>query len=285
MCPPHSPVTLATDDSFRMTTPTCDPAAGAEVGLLLVGHGSREPVGVDEFLTLARLTAARAEGWAVEPCFLEFARPTIVEGFERLAGRGARRIVVAPVMLFAAGHIRRDIPAAVAAVAAGYPDLPVNQAQHLGCHQAICQLSRARSEQAAFGKAKVAAEDTALVVVGRGSHDADATREMLDFVRLRQRLSSQAQVRTAFLAMADPPLAQVLDEVARTGARRIVVQPHLLFGGVLLERMRAIVERFAHEHPRTEWLVADHLGPADRVVDALLERAAAVLPMAARPCS
>ena len=87
-------------------------------GVLLVGHGSREPEGVTEFLDTARLVAQRAGQAVVEPCFLEFARPTIDEGYCRLIERGARRVVVVPALLFAAGHGRRDIPAAVAAVAA-----------------------------------------------------------------------------------------------------------------------------------------------------------------------
>ncbi len=88
-------------------------AAAAEVGLLLVGHGTREPAGVNEFLTVAKLVAERFPQGPVESSFLELATPTIGEGVARLAQQGVRRVVVAPVILFAAGHIRRDIPAAV----------------------------------------------------------------------------------------------------------------------------------------------------------------------------
>src|SRR6476646_7331453 len=91
-----------------------------DCGLLVVGHGSREAVGVEEFLATARLVAEAAHPAPVEACFLEFARPTIAEGFRALAARGVRRIVVAPALLFSAGHDLRDIPAAVASVAAEF---------------------------------------------------------------------------------------------------------------------------------------------------------------------
>jgi sirohydrochlorin ferrochelatase len=54
----------------------------------------------------------------------------------------------------------------------------------------------------------------------------------------------------------------------------VVVQPHLLFGGVLLERIRNVVERQAQCHPRIEWLLTDHLGPSPLVARAIAARAA-----------
>jgi sirohydrochlorin ferrochelatase len=255
----------------------------ADTGLLLVGHGSREPEGVAEFLATARLIAARGGAWAVEPCFLEFARPTIAESVSRLARRGARRIVVAPVILLAAGHIRRDIPRAVAAAAAPFPDIAFEQAEHLGCHEAIVTLSAQRYDEALAGRSRVAVEESALVVVGRGSRDAQARDEMLRFVGERGRLATAGQVRTAFLAMADPPLAPVLEEMARSGAKRIVVQPHLLFSGELLARIRAIVEQCASRHAHAQWLVTNHLGPSELLAKAVVERAAAALAPRAAP--
>ncbi len=248
-----------------------------KAGLLLVGHGSRERLGLDEFLMTAQLIAQATTWGAVEPCFLEFARPTIAEGVENVARRGARPVVVAPAMLFAAGHVRRDVPAAVAQAAAGYPGLPVVAAEHLGCHEAIVALSKLRFDECLTGKPHVPAEDTVLVLVGRGSDDVDAIDELFRFARLRHAQGSAAQVRVGFVAMAAPPLERVLDEVARLRPRRIVVEPHLLFGGVLTDRIGAIVAQRAREHGQSQWLVTGHLGPAELLVRAIDQRAAAAL--------
>ncbi len=262
-----------------------------ETGVLLVGHGSREQVGRDEFLATARLVTQLDDRMAVEACFLEFSGPTIGQGFKALvervpverppAERRVRRVVVVPVLLFSAGHAQRDIPAAVRAAASEHPEIVVVQADHLGCHAELLALSKLRYDEALARAAPAPAEDTALVMVGRGSPDADATAEMLRFAQLRWQQTPVAQMATGFVAMAEPKLEDVLDQAAEWGARRVVVQPHLLFGGVLLDRIRDVVARQAERHPRIEWLLSEHLGPAPHVARAIIARAAVALGSAA----
>lgn len=256
-----------------MTTRSNDPAGPADRGLLLVGHGSREPVGVNEFLVVARLVAQAAARQPVEPSFLEFSQPTIAEGFAALVERGVGHVVVAPVLLFSAGHDQRDIPAAVAAAAAAHPGVTVEQTAHLGCHEALLELSKVRYDEALAGRSLVPAAETTLVMVGRGSLDASATAEMWRFAALCQQAAPMGQTLVGFVAMADPSLEEVLLAAARGGARRVVVEPHLLFGGVLMERIVDTVARFAGEHPHIEWVTTRHLGPSELVVRAILDRA------------
>jgi sirohydrochlorin ferrochelatase len=248
-----------------------------EVGLLLVGHGSREPIGAAEFLAVADRVRELAAGLAVEPCFLEFAPPAIADAFRALVSGGARRIVVVPLLLFAAGHAKRDIPAAVAAVAREFPQVTVEWSAHLGCHEAILALSRLRFDEAVAQTPSADLGDTALVMVGRGSHDPLAADEMREFVKRRAQMTPVSRVWTAFVAMAEPRLTTVLDEAAACGPARVVVQPHLLFGGVLVERIAQTVASYAAMHPRVCWVTAQHLGPADLVAAAVLERAAEAL--------
>jgi sirohydrochlorin ferrochelatase len=253
-----------------------------EIGVLLVGHGSREQVGRDEFLATVRLVTQLADRMAVEACFLEFSGPTIGEGFKALAerppaGRRVRSVVVVPVLLFSAGHAQRDIPAAVRAAAAEYPEIVVVQADHLGCHTELLALSELRYDEALARAAPAPAEDTALVMVGRGSPDAEATAEMLRFAQLRRQQTPVAQMATGFVALAEPSLEDVLDQAAEWGARRVVVQPHLLFGGVLLDRIQDVVTRQTERHPCIEWLLSEHLGPAPHVARAIIARATTVL--------
>lgn len=84
--------------------------------VLLVGHGTRDPEGVAGFLELAALVAERRPEWQVEPAFLEFAAPSIADGVAKLLAEGTPELlVVAPLLLFAAGHAKEDIPREVAA--------------------------------------------------------------------------------------------------------------------------------------------------------------------------
>ena len=86
----------------------------SETAVLLCGHGSRDPEAVGEFEEAA--AALRSQLGHLEPGrdfatgYLEFARPTIGESLAALASRGARSILAIPGMLFAASHVKNDLP-------------------------------------------------------------------------------------------------------------------------------------------------------------------------------
>jgi sirohydrochlorin cobaltochelatase len=242
------------------------------LGLLLVGHGTRDEAGALQFLELAERLKGYFAAVAVEAAFLELAKPGIDAGVERLLGRGAKEIVTAPVILFAAGHVKRDIPGQVAAAVAARGRDGVRQVQvgHLGCHEAVVELSRLRMEEAERGGASgwgVPREDTGneemagrihltcLLLVARGSKDEEAAAEMHEFARLRQAAEPELKVEVAFLAMAQPSLEQQVAKLAASGFRRVVVQPHFLFEGELVERIRGQIAKTAAETPQIEWIV------------------------------
>jgi sirohydrochlorin ferrochelatase len=270
-----------TNDSAHVSKPA-NRSLPAGCGVLLVGHGSREPNGTEEFLQTAALVQRVCGPTPVEPCFLEFAAPTIEAGFRNLMQRGVRQVVVVPALLFAAGHAKRDIPHEVARVAAEYPQVQVRQTSHLGTHEKLLELSRQRFLEALGGDAGegVASRGSSrLVLVGRGSHDDQATAEMHEYARmLAGRLTSQddrtPDVAVGFVAMAQPGLEEVLSQAAASQAHTIVVQPHLLFRGVLTDRIAATVRTFATRFPRQNWIATGPLGPVPLLAEALADRAA-----------
>jgi len=239
-------------------------------GLLIVGHGTQDPEGVQAFAQVLAEVRQRLPV-PVEGCFLEFARPTIGEGVRRMVDRGTRRIVAMPLLLFAAGHVRRDIPAALRAAASGFGAIEIIQAPHLGCCWPMVELSRQRCEQALAGLPSVRPEDMAVLLVGRGSREPSALAEMQQFAALRGVVPGP-RGGWCFLAMAKPSLAEGLQRMAATPAQRIVVQPHLLFSGKLAEEVAAAVAKQQDAHPAKRWVVARPLAPDPLVVAAILHR-------------
>jgi sirohydrochlorin ferrochelatase len=73
--------------------------------------------------------------------------------------------------------------------------------------------------------------------------------------------------------MAEPRLEAVLAEARQWPVRRVVVQPHLLFGGVLLDRIRQQVADQAARAPEMEWICTAHLGPHPFLTSAIVDRA------------
>jgi sirohydrochlorin ferrochelatase len=275
----------------------------AKTGILLVGHGTRSQRGIVEFLRIAELVAGQATPLPVEPAFLELSEPTIQVGLGRLIERGVRKVVVAPLLLFAAGHAQRDIPCAVADALAvlGAADCATSvMAGHLGCHSAILEVSGLRFTESLLDRPAVAAGQTCLLFVGRGSPDESATAEMHEFARLRAKLIPVAESHVAFLAMARPAAGDLLTQLAAGNWRRIVVQPHLLLHGELYENLLAQVANMRDKQGVTEWIVTSYLagssarslpgstadnstggaGPDELVARAMLARIAAACPAA-----
>jgi len=246
-------------------------------GLLLVGHGTRNQDGQAEFLQVAQAISELRPEWAIEPCFLELATPSIDQGLARLMEHKIEALTVAPLLLFAAGHAKRDIPQAVGQALTPYGPLKHRQTGPLGCHEAILELSARRYREAVAELEPVPPEKTILLMVGRGSRDETASAEMRRFANLRAARTPVARVETCFYAMARPSLEETLPRLADLGYRRVVVQPHLLFEGELLAAMRERVDQMAHSQGAQQWVVTAPLGPAPNVARALVDRAESTL--------
>jgi len=63
-----------------------------KMGVMLCGHGSRDPQAIAEFGAVAAKLRARLTAYEVEWGFLEFARPIIREGLDKLRARGCDEI-------------------------------------------------------------------------------------------------------------------------------------------------------------------------------------------------
>ncbi len=251
------------------------PRLDAATGVLLVGHGTREVQGVEQFFRLADRVRQLLPGVPVDPCFLELAEPTIAAAVARIAATGIHRLIVSPVLLFSAGHIQRDIPQAVQAAVAALPNFrpAIRQAEHLGCHPRILELSARRFCEAVakLTPSTDAGAAVGLAMIGRGSLDAEATAEMQRFLALRCQQTPVAAHWLGFMAMAQPTAATALSSAAASPLSYIVVQPHLLFAGELLAQLRQQVAVCAATNDHQQWIVAEPLGPDVQLAQAIVD--------------
>jgi sirohydrochlorin ferrochelatase len=79
---------------------------------------------------------------------------------------------------------------------------------------------------------------------------------MHEFARLAHERATAHDVFVGFLAMAQPLLADVLQDVAQRGYQRILVQPHLLFAGELADTVQRSFAEARLRHPELQWLLA-----------------------------
>ncbi|NUQ63057.1 MAG: sirohydrochlorin chelatase [Pirellulales bacterium] len=245
------------------------PTRQSSDGLLMIGHGTLESSGVADFFQIVEQVEGLLPQVPVQGCFLELAAPNIASGVRALHEKGVRWIRAVPLLLFAAAHVRRDIPEALAAARAENPGVEIQQCNHLGCHPKIVELSSQRCREVLAAQPNCPVQETLLILVGRGSRDKRATQEMHDFAELRRQATPAVDVRVAFLAMERPRLDEVLRWAATAGVRRVVVQPHLLFPGCLVDQVRAAVSHVRKEYPSVEWVVVGSLGRDRRIAEAI----------------
>lgn len=252
--------------------------------LLVVGHGTRDEGGAEQFRAFTRRVGERARVradvavGAVEGGFIELSPPPLRDAVARLVAQGCRDVVAVPLILLAAGHAKGDIPAALARERVRHAGLRTRYARPLGVHPVVLDLLRARL--ASSGQPR----PDAVLLVGRGTTDPDANAQLCRAARLlwetTQNLGIEL-VEPAFVSLARPSVAEGLERLARLGARRVTVLPYFLFAGVLPDR---IVEHSARAGERLglEVSVAGLLGDeaagdVEALADLVLDRYAEAL--------
>ena len=90
-------------------------------GLLLFAHGARDPRWALPFEDVARRVRQCEPALSVELSFLEFMSPDLATAGHKLAEGGCAHVDVVPLFLGAGGHVRKDLPALLQALAERHP--------------------------------------------------------------------------------------------------------------------------------------------------------------------
>ncbi|MEE8504702.1 MAG: sirohydrochlorin chelatase, partial [Kiloniellales bacterium] len=249
-----------------------------KIGVMVCGHGSRDVEAIGEFEAVAAGIRERLPQHDVESGFLEFAKPVIREGLDKLRARNITRILAVPGMLFAAGHAKNDIPAVLNTYEAQHPDLTIDYARELAIDAKLLRAAGARIDQALEAAGDhVPRHETMLVVVGRGASDPDANSNVAKVMRLLWEGFGFGWGETAYSGVTFPLVKPALEQAVKLGFRRIIVFPYFLFTGVLVKRIYAHTDLVAAEHPRVEFVKAPYLNDHPLVLDSFAERVEEIL--------
>ena len=218
--------------------------------LVTAAHGTRNLQGND----VARaITAAAAErlGIAATASFVELSEPL----FADVMRDAVEPVVVVPLLLSTGFHMRSDLPEAVAGAS-----VPVNLGRQLGPDPLLAQAQVARLLEAGAVRGQRA------VLVAAGSSDEAATcDQMCAVAHLARAWDGQVELATLSGHGMRPA------EVIRPGD---AVSPYLLSPGFFHDRV--------HRESPDGAIVAGVMGAQDRVVDLVVERAAALLESSAQ---
>jgi sirohydrochlorin cobaltochelatase len=248
------------------------PATKRPLGILFVGHGTRNKQGQVQFLDLAHAIRDKLQPIPLEPAFLELAEPSIDDAVQALASQ-AERILTVPLLLFSAGHAKEDIPDAVQAACQQHSIQNVGQTEPLQHAPALLQLASLRFREALTPQDQsIPTQDRALLMLGRGSSDLTATRAMRHLTLLRKQADCVAYAGTSFFAVAKPDPATLFDYIfQRRQEKLIVVQPHLLFDGLLWQQALNMVQEYQAKSPHRQWRITQPLGADIALAQAISE--------------
>jgi sirohydrochlorin cobaltochelatase len=245
-------------------------SALSDEAVLLVGHGSRREKSNEQVRTLAAALEERL-GIPVDAGFLELAEPAIDEAIAGLAPT-VSSVAVVHLSLFAASHVKNDVPLAVDQARAAH-DIQINNGAHLGVHPAILDLldDRAATVERELGVDREA-DDVVVVLCARGSSDPDANADVHKLARLLDEGRAFERVAPTFIGVTEPTLEETLHSVARERPDGVVVLPYMLGDGVLTGRIRDGADEFDDEYPYVDAAAGDPLGTDSRLLDVLADR-------------
>ncbi|HVJ13453.1 MAG TPA: CbiX/SirB N-terminal domain-containing protein [Burkholderiales bacterium] len=98
-------------------------------GIILFGHGSREPEWAQPLESIARELSGQ---FVVELAYLERMKPTLDEAVDSVVAKGAGRVRIVPVFLGVGGHLKTDLPRLVEAARARHAGLEIVLEQTIG---------------------------------------------------------------------------------------------------------------------------------------------------------
>jgi sirohydrochlorin ferrochelatase len=236
-------------------------------GILFVGHGTRNEQGLAEFRTLTSRVARRlpSDVHIVHHAFVEFAKPTVIEGVHQCIVDGATDVLLVPIFLFTAQHLKRDVPGMLAEVRASHPDVTFRMTPSLGHLPAFLSVAAERLRQAGYERGT----DAPVLFIGRGNTDPKAQATFEQAALGLQTDHNVSRLETAYLSGTGVRMESVLQAMVERGEREVWILPYLWFAGYLTTKLPERIARVLRG-TGVRARIASYLGVHDTLVNAIL---------------
>ena len=105
-----------------------------------MAHGSKNPEWAEPFRQMAATLRKDMGNEAVYLCFLEIAKPNLLEVAEEIMKTSVRQCRLLPMFMAQGGHFDEDIPAQIAEIQNIHQGLEVELLQPIGLHPLFFEL-------------------------------------------------------------------------------------------------------------------------------------------------
>lgn len=233
------------DGSADSVTPTSGPPRP----VVLVAHGSPDPRSPEAVRAIARAAGA-------DVGFLEFNDPHPVEVLRGLADTGVSAVVVVPLLLTDAYHVRTDLPEVAKRAEESRPGLSVAQARPVG----DLSLAKALVRDLPFGI-------DGLVVCAAGTR-VDEGRDHVAAVAAEAGRLLGVPAGPGFASGPGPKAGDTVEALKAQGAERIAAVCYFIAPGLLCDTAIASAREAGVVH------VGEPLGTAPELLALIEQRAA-----------
>ncbi len=247
-----------------------------KTSVLLVGHGSRHQPGNTEIEQFSAHWQQQNPQWQIQTCFIEFAEVMLERGLNR-AAKGVDRVIVVPLILNAAGHVRAELPHYIEHAAEQHPEVKFVYAAHLGAGEEILTILKRNLRKTLLAMHMPDPQTTGVIILGRGSSDRQANGEIAKMARWLFEDSGHELIDEAFTGISFPRLEKVVQRQVMLGMTQIAVLPYYLFTGTLMERIGQQIERLRVQYPDITIECATYFGFEKEIYAMLTDRVTAAM--------
>lgn len=106
-------------------------------GIILFGHGARNPEYIEPFRRIRALVAAQQPAVPVEIGFLELTQPPLEASIACLVAQGVNHIKVVPIFFAPGRHVLKDLPQLLGNALDRFPDVEFEVAACVGEVEAV----------------------------------------------------------------------------------------------------------------------------------------------------
>lgn len=227
--------------------------------ILLVGHGSRDPNGNKEIKKFSQQWKEQHPDWHIEVCYIEFAEVLLDEGFD-LAAKNTSKVLVIPLILNAAGHVKMEIPEHLEKARLRHPKVEFIYGKHLGVNMTLLKVIKRRLTQAMASISMPDPKTTGVIILGRGSSDKIANGEVAKLARWLQEETQHELCDIAFTGITFPRLETAVQRQVKLGMTQIAILPYYLFTGTLISRIAEQFKYLQTQYPHIRFTLGDYLG-------------------------
>lgn len=227
--------------------------------ILLIGHGSRDPNGNKEVELFAKQWKSQHPDWHIEVCYIEFADILLDEGFDN-AAKNATKVLIVPLILNAAVHVKMEIPEHLEKAVTRHPDVEFIYGKHLGASMTLLKVIKRRLAQVMTSMAIPDPKTTGVIILGRGSSDKIANGEVAKLARWLQEEGGHELIDIAFTGVTYPRLETLVQRQVKLGMMQIAILPYYLFTGTLITRIAEQYSYLKNQYPQIRFGLGDYLG-------------------------